>query len=224
MPEDFIPHPTNAGQICIETMDESLFSIEHVKQVLEDRDLNVEFQTFLGACQPNAMPHFARFSILTKALRSIRYAEAIVSGLNSVRDAPVTSKIGNFTMPWVIQDKIESTLNIFVDKYFRAFIADKYARLSERALADRVIGNYNSKIAEIVPGLAEVFVLSDPTRHDNPVVFTSDDFQRMTGYERKEFIGKNCRILGGPRTSRPGIDRIREALNHEREICEVLVN
>lgn len=46
----------------------------------------------------------------------------------------------------------------------------------------------------------------------------------MTGYPRKEFLGQNCRILGGRRTSAFGISRFRASLDVEREHCEVLLN
>ena len=223
-PKETIPPLDNAGQISVETLDDFLFSIHHLKDVLEDREMSVKLKMFLQRHQPSAINHVARFSNLKKALRSLRYAEAIVNDLESSKNATVASKVGMFAMPWVIQEEIDATLNLFVGDEFRAFVADIYARMSGEALADRVIGGYSSKGVDVVPGLAEVFVLSDPTRPDNPIVFTSDDFQRMTGYERAEFIGQNCRILGGPQTSRTGIKRFKEALVHEREICEVLVN
>ena len=46
----------------------------------------------------------------------------------------------------------------------------------------------------------------------------------MTGYSRTEFLGRNCRILGGARTSVFGISRFRESLDVQREHCEVLLN
>lgn len=46
----------------------------------------------------------------------------------------------------------------------------------------------------------------------------------MTGYPRTEFLGRNCRTLGGARTSPLGITRFRSSLDAEREHCEVLLN
>ena len=46
----------------------------------------------------------------------------------------------------------------------------------------------------------------------------------MTGYSRIEFLGRNCRTLGGARTSPSGISRFRDSLDAEREHCEVLLN
>ena len=46
----------------------------------------------------------------------------------------------------------------------------------------------------------------------------------MTQYPRNEFLGHNCRILGGSRTSAFGIGRFRTSLDLEREHCEILLN
>lgn len=46
----------------------------------------------------------------------------------------------------------------------------------------------------------------------------------MTGYSRSEVLGRNCRMLGGPKTNSLGIGRFRTSLDAEREHCEVLLN
>ena len=46
----------------------------------------------------------------------------------------------------------------------------------------------------------------------------------MTGYSRSEILGRNCRMLGGHKTSSLGVSRFRASLDAEREHCEVLLN
>ena len=41
-------------------------------------------------------------------------------------------------------------------------------------------------------------VLADPNIEDCPVVYCNDAFCDMTGYERAEILGRNCRFLQGP--------------------------
>ena len=222
--EAILPRNSSAECIPLEVVDGLLFSSQHLKLILGDRRLSPEFRTFIKARTPQTVPVFARYINLLKALRSIEYAEAIVKGLEAADEKAFATEIGSVAMPWVIQDKIDSVLVNLVDNELRSFIADIYARIAESALSDRVMGKDNTEAPDIADGLAEVFVLSDPVRPDNPIVFTSDDFQEMTGYSRKEFLGRNCRILGGPKTSLHGIRRFREAVEAGREHCEVLVN
>src|SRR5271155_1945116 len=42
------------------------------------------------------------------------------------------------------------------------------------------------------------FVVCDITKHDLPIVYCSDVFERLTGYSRSEILGRNCRFLQAP--------------------------
>jgi PAS domain S-box-containing protein len=66
--------------------------------------------------------------------------------------------------------------------------------------------------AEAVRATRMPMVISDPRLPDNPVVFVNDAFCRLTGYERHEIIGRNCRFLQGPETDPEVVRRIRDAV------------
>lgn len=55
-------------------------------------------------------------------------------------------------------------------------------------------------------------LITDPNQPDNPIVFANEAFQRLTGYDLEEIIGRNCRFLQGPETDRASIDRVRAAI------------
>ena len=55
-------------------------------------------------------------------------------------------------------------------------------------------------------------VITDPRLADNPVVFANDAFCRLSGYERHEIIGRNCRFLQGPDSDPEAVRRIRRAV------------
>ena len=40
-------------------------------------------------------------------------------------------------------------------------------------------------------------IITDPNKHDNPIIFVNAAFLKLTGYEYEEIIGKNCRFLQG---------------------------
>lgn len=67
-------------------------------------------------------------------------------------------------------------------------------------------------------------VITDPAQPDNPIVFCNDAFQKLTGYERGEIIGRNCRFLQGPATDRNTVREIREAVGAGRSIDIDLLN
>lgn len=66
-------------------------------------------------------------------------------------------------------------------------------------------------------------LITDPSQHDNPIIYSSKGFTDMTGYTKEEVIGNNCRFLQGEETSNETIARIREAVTRKESIqCEVL--
>jgi PAS domain S-box-containing protein len=55
-------------------------------------------------------------------------------------------------------------------------------------------------------------VVTDPRQADNPVVFANNAFCRLTGYDRAEIVGRNCRFLQGPETDPQARRRIHDAV------------
>lgn len=60
--------------------------------------------------------------------------------------------------------------------------------------------------------------ISDPNLDDNPLVYVSDAFEKVTGYTRTAVIGRNCRFLQGKETSDVDVARIRDAIRNEEEV------
>lgn len=81
---------------------------------------------------------------------------------------------------------------------------------------------YNEKIGPALGQHQYNFVLSDPRLPDHPIVFASEGFLRMSGYEREEVMGRNCRFLQGPDTDRGTVVEIRDAIREERA-CQVRI-
>lgn len=46
--------------------------------------------------------------------------------------------------------------------------------------------------------LSCAFVVCDARQHDVPIVYCSDNFERLTGYTKHEILGRNCRFLQAP--------------------------
>lgn len=68
------------------------------------------------------------------------------------------------------------------------------------------------------------FVLSDPSLPDNPIVYCSDGFCKLSGYKRSEVVGRNCRFLQGPGTDQGAVDIIRQGVLDGRDISVCLLN
>ena len=67
-------------------------------------------------------------------------------------------------------------------------------------------------------------VITDPRQTDNPIVFVNAAFCTMTGYERSEIIGRNCRFLQGPQTDPSAVRKIGKAIEARMTIQLDLCN
>ncbi len=82
--------------------------------------------------------------------------------------------------------------------------------------------------SDLIASSAIAAVVSDPRLPDNPIVACNDAFVALTGYDRDEIIGQNCRFLAGKNTEpwltetlRTGIRMCRpamvEILNYKKD-------
>lgn len=67
-------------------------------------------------------------------------------------------------------------------------------------------------------------IVTDPTQHDNPIIFSNEAFRKLTGYTDSEAIGRNCRILQGPDTDRETVSKIHAAIEAGRDIAIDILN
>ena len=74
----------------------------------------------------------------------------------------------------------------------------------------------------VVQAVAQGITIADPTQADNPIVYASSGFLRLTGYELSEVLGKNCRFLAGTGTDPVARAQVRDAIHNGRPITTVL--
>mmetsp|Transcript_27911 Transcript_27911/g.66469 ORF Transcript_27911/g.66469 Transcript_27911/m.66469 type:complete len:485 (+) Transcript_27911:251-1705(+) len=70
----------------------------------------------------------------------------------------------------------------------------------------------------------QCFIISDPSLHDNPIVYASDDFLRLVGYSQDEVLGRNCRFLQGTETCQEKVAQIRKAVAAGEDVSVTFVN
>jgi PAS domain S-box-containing protein len=68
------------------------------------------------------------------------------------------------------------------------------------------------------------YCVCDPALEDTPIIFASDGFCTLTGYDAQEIQGRNCRFLQGPATDKDEVDRIRTAIHNKVEASVNLLN
>ena len=66
------------------------------------------------------------------------------------------------------------------------------------------------------------FLITDAREADFPIVYANDAFLDLTGYNRKEIYGRNCRFLQGDDRDQPGRETVQRALSRPPQFCFTL--
>lgn len=103
---------------------------------------------------------------------------------------------GNMTMEQVSQNPmVQGPTDPMISKFANAYSSSGFdmlgvlMRVATRRKPDINIGPVDLSCA---------FVVCDVEKHDLPIVYCSDMFERLTGYTRYEILGRNCRFLQAP--------------------------
>jgi len=94
------------------------------------------------------------------------------------------------------------------------------AEIRERQQKEEELRLSNQAIAASSNGI----VIADARKPDVPITYVNPAFERLTGYEAQEVIGRNCRFLQGNDTDQPALDELRAALREGRGCMVVLSN
>jgi PAS domain S-box-containing protein len=66
--------------------------------------------------------------------------------------------------------------------------------------------------------------ITDPSLDDNPMVYANDQFCELTGYERDEILGRNCRFMQGPESDPETVEEIRQGIESHEPVSVILRN
>lgn len=66
--------------------------------------------------------------------------------------------------------------------------------------------------------------IADALKEDMPLIYVNESFLKMTGYEKHEVIGKNCRFLQANANNKKAREQIRNAFHKKIEVTVVLKN
>jgi PAS domain S-box-containing protein len=110
----------------------------------------------------------------------------------------------------------------------RSYYQDKYIPLIENGTVigvlitvEEVHNSQEKQMFEQIVNLTKSGVtLSDASKKDNPLIYVNNAFVEMTGYEKSEVIGKNCRFLQKNDREQEARYILKKAIEN-KESCEV---
>lgn len=88
----------------------------------------------------------------------------------------------------------------------------------------RILGVQDFNLMTSIRHSQKSFVITDPSLHDNPIVYASDGFLELTGYNRDQVLGRNCRFLQGSETNQEKVAKISKAVANGEDVSVTFVN
>ncbi|KAL8714938.1 MAG: hypothetical protein Q9220_001451 [cf. Caloplaca sp. 1 TL-2023] len=222
---DLVAPPTEQYRpFSLETRTAQLFSSEHLQVIFSNPTLLLRFTAFLSTHRPSSVPVLIYYLDALKALRAIKYSNAVAEALSAIPGHSFTASRVLPTNNLNLEEMAAQAFDTLVTNDLPAYITQMYIQVVSLSISQRITGALAPHLREASEGLAECFVVTDVSRPDNPIVFASEEFNRTTQYGMNYVIGRNCRFLQGPKTKPSSIHRIRDATQAGREHCEVFLN
>lgn len=117
------------------------------------------------------------------------------------------------------KSKLRSILNMETNT--ASMVPDDYGKAKQHA---KILMEPDYRLIHSLVISQQNFVLSDPSLPDNPIVYASEGFCKLSGYKRDEILGRNCRFLQGPGTDHAAVDLIRQGVAAGKDISVCLLN
>ncbi|KAI2463982.1 hypothetical protein F4781DRAFT_436850 [Annulohypoxylon bovei var. microspora] len=219
--------PYNSSPVVrysLETRSEVLFSKTHLQAIFDDPLLLQRFRDFLYAFRPKSVPLLVYYLDASKALKTIDYANTVARSLTSIKGLEFSQGAVSNTTNESLLEKANMAFQTLTNEHLPAYITHTWVQRVGMTVKRRIAHTLPDHLKDLSDGLAEVFCLSDPSRPDNPILFASKGFHRMTQYGTDYALGRNCRFLQGPYTNRTSANRLRERLETGKEHCEAILN
>lgn len=173
---DLQPPVPSANQVKIENVMRQLFSEEHLHFIIGDHILFYRFSSFLNCYKSHLVPTLIRYLEMRKAVKAIEYANAVARGVRwpSHTDYCNFSRLQAASMDIRFEDYAARKLLLLCTEALPAFIAHTLVGVVTDCVEKDITGKGNPVLQDLVGNLTEVYCLTDPSVHDNPIIFTSE--------------------------------------------------
>ncbi|ESZ98384.1 non-specific serine/threonine protein kinase [Sclerotinia borealis F-4128] len=223
---DLHPPVSRSSNVKIEDLAKRLFSEEHLLFILHDHALFQKFSIFMNRFRPHLVPILVRYLEMTKAMKAIEYANAVARKIRwpSHADLRKFSRVQAAAVDVQFDDYSTKELILLVKEALPAWVTYNLTNIVVDCVEKDITGHRVPLLQDLVGNLAEVFCLTDPSVHDNPIVYATEEFHQTTQYGTEYAIDSNCRFLQGPCTDKDAIIRVSQAIARGQEVSETLLN
>lgn len=157
------PQDTPHG-FSLEARSVQIFSHEHLRVIFEDPALLLRFTAFLSTHRPQSVPILIYYLDALKALKAVKYANAIAEALSPIPGHEFTSNLAPPSVNNALESKANLAFDVLVKEELPAYVTQMYIQIVSLSISQRITGVLAPHLREASEGLAEVFCLTDPSR------------------------------------------------------------
>jgi len=218
---DLKPPPPSNSMTNMESLSQRFFSADHLNVILRDQNMSHQFSKFIHQYKPSYTPILKEYMETQKVVAAIEYANAVADQLQPrTGQQAYAAAVLDESFDARAQDLVED----LVTEALPAYVTHRLVHIATENLVKEITGQGTPLMREMIPSLAEVYCVTDPSLPDNPIVYASEEFYNVSQYGKEYVIGRNCRFLQGPKTSNISVKRLIEALAAGQEITETILN
>ena len=168
---DLKPPPPSVSHDNIETLALRFFSVDHLDLILRKHALATPFIRFLTQNKPQHESGLRRYVETKKAITAVNFANAIADRIQSEHgEQPYVAA----TLDEIFEEKARQDIEDVVEEALPAYITYRLVSLVTDTLVKEITGNNTPIMRELIPSLAEVYCVTDPSLPDNPIVYSSE--------------------------------------------------
>jgi len=169
---DLKPPPPSVSHTNIEVLSDRLFSLDHLNLIIRDPTLHARFSHFLNQYKPHAAAALGRYIEAQKAAVAIEYANAVAAKLQPPLEAAV---LGD-----EFADHTRNVIGELLCDALPAALTHQLVKLVCETLVKEITQTNAPVMREMIPSLAEVYCVTDPSIQDNPIVYASEGTDLMS--------------------------------------------
>jgi hypothetical protein len=168
---DLKPPPPSASHSNLEALSRRFFSVDHLNTILKDPSLSSRFHAFLQQFRPQHVPTLTQYFEAKKAQTAVEYANAVANQLPTESDHPPYIAA---TLNVRFQSRMQENVESLIEDALPAYVTHRLTQLVTESLVKEITGNNAPIMRELIPSLAEVYCITDPSLPDNPIVYASE--------------------------------------------------
>lgn len=168
---DLKPPPPSVRHENIEELAGRLYSADHLDLILRDQNSGPRFIRFLNEFKPQHAKILTHYLEAKKAITAIQYANAIADQIPALPgEAPHIAA----TLDEAFEEKSQKIVEDLVEEALPAYLTHRLVSQVTDVMVKEITGNGTPLMRELIPSLAEVYCISDPSLPDNPLVYASE--------------------------------------------------